>query len=77
VLILDDELIEQLRIVALQPLSNQGVLSARCIGDGKRGGAHFTLRDVGSFPKDALGNYFLEFICEDHTPPKPILNLAA
>jgi 23S rRNA (guanosine2251-2'-O)-methyltransferase len=61
VLILDDELIQQLRIVALEALGNGRVLVEGLFGRGDRSYTHVYLKDARSHPKDASSGHISGF----------------
>src|ERR1700722_3596005 len=70
VLILDDELIEQLRIVALEALGNDSILAVGLVERGERSDTHVILRDGRSFAKDAASDHISEFPGQGYAPPK-------
>jgi 23S rRNA (guanosine2251-2'-O)-methyltransferase len=70
-LILNDELIEQLRIVALEALGNDSVLVVGLIERGEGSYSHIILKDARSLSKDAPNDHISEFTGQGHAPPKP------
>jgi hypothetical protein len=68
---LDDELIEQLRIVALEALGNDSVLVVGLIERGEGSYSHIILKDARSLSKDAPNDHISEFTGQGHAAPKP------